>query len=200
MTHSVKLRRSMEYLELRFQENDDREGDRYMMIFREKEHGNILNNEPYTTFIKKFDKLQGVINEKIHMRIDAGDDSKKTGFISGFCLDSCYAQWFELKFEFYGLDNEECNPNKELCVMHSLEYKFVDDDYNDMMLDMAADIEKRNGYIYLSSLVHECEVRCSLNNKNTVTVNYSVVCDEKDAKEVCLQLIDHNIALFTRSF
>ena len=84
--------------------------------------------------------------------------------------------------------------------MHSLEYKFVDDDYNDMMLDMAADIEKRNGYIYLSSLVHECEVRCSLNNKNTVTVNYSVVCDEKDVKEVCLQLIDHNIALFTRSF
>ena len=105
-----------------------------------------------------------------------------------------------MKFEFYGLDNEECNQNQQLYVMHSLEYKFVDDDYNDMMLDTVADIEKRNGYIYLSSLVHECEVRSSMNNKNTVTVMYSVLCDKKDAKEVCLQLLNHDIALFTRSF
>lgn len=39
-----------------------------------------------------------------------------------------------------------------------------------------------------------------MNNKNTVTVMYSVLCDKKDAKEVCLQLINHDIALFTRSF
>lgn len=175
-------------------------GDGHMMIFRKKERDDILNNEPYATFSKKFDKLQSVINEKIHIRIDTNDNGKKTGFTSGFYLDSCYAQWFELKFEFYGLDNEESNPNQQLYVMHSLEYKFVDDDYNDMMLDTVADIEKRNGYIYLSSLVHECEVRSSMNNKNTVTVMYSVLCDKKDAKEVCLQLINHDIALFTRSF
>ena len=154
-------------------------GDGHMMIFRKKERDDILTNEPYAAFIKKFDKLQSVINEKIHIRIDMNDNGKKTGFTSGFYLDSCYAQWF---------------------VMHSLEYKFVDDDYNDMMLDTVADIEKRNGYIYLSSLVHECEVRSSMNNKNTVTVMYSVLCDKKDAKEVCLQLINHDIALFTRSF
>ena len=175
-------------------------GDGYMMIFRKKERDDILTNEPYAAFIKKFDKLQSVINEKIHIRIDTNDNGKKTGFTSGFYLDSCYAQWFELKFEFYGLDNEECNQNQQLYVMHSLEYKFVDDDYNDMMLDTVADIEKRNGYIYLSSLVHECEVRSSMNNKNTVTVMYSVLCDKKDAKEVCLQLLNHDIALFTRSF
>ena len=175
-------------------------GDGHMMIFRKKERDDILNNEPYAAFIKKFDKLQSVINEKIHIRIDTNSNGNKTGFTSGFYLDSCYAQWFELKFEFYGLDNEESNPNQQLYVMHSLEYKFVDDDYNDMMLDTVADIEKRNGYIYLSSLVHECEVRSSMNNKNTVTVMYSVLCDKKAAKEVCLQLINHDIALFTRGF
>ena len=99
-----------------------------MMIFRKKERDDILNNEPYAAFIKKFDKLQSVINEKIHIRIDTNSNGNKTGFTSGFYLDSCYAQWFELKFEFYGLDNEESNPNKQLYVMHSLEYKFVDDD------------------------------------------------------------------------
>ena len=96
--------------------------------------------------------------------------------------------------------NSDRGGNQQLYVMHSLEYKFVDDDYNDMMLDTVADIEKRNGYIYLSSLVHECEVRSSMNNKNTVTVMYSVLCDKKAAKEVCLQLINHDIALFTRGF
>ncbi len=69
-------------------------GDGHIMIFRKKERDDILTNEPYATFIKKFDKLQSVKNEKIHIRIDTNDNGKKTGFTSGFYLDSCYAQWF----------------------------------------------------------------------------------------------------------
>lgn len=41
-------------------------GDGHIMIFRKKERDDILTNEPYATFIKKFDKLQSVKNEKIH--------------------------------------------------------------------------------------------------------------------------------------
>lgn len=171
-----------------------------MMIFRKKGRDYILNKEPYATFIKKFDKLQSITNEKIHMRITSGDSSKKTGLTSGFRLDYCYAKWFDLKFEFYGLIDEECIQNQQFCVIHSLSYKFGDDDCHDMMMDTVADIENRNGYVYLSSLAQECEVRCSLNNKNTVTVTYSVFCDKNDAKEICLQLINYDIALFARSF
>lgn len=61
-------------------------GDGHMMIFRKKERDDILTNEPYAAFIKKFDKLQSVINEKIHIRIDMNDNGKKTGFTSGFTL------------------------------------------------------------------------------------------------------------------
>ena len=48
-----------------------------MMIFRKKERDDILTNEPYAAFIKKFDKLQSVINEKIHIRIDTNDNGKR---------------------------------------------------------------------------------------------------------------------------
>ena len=37
----------------------------------------ILKNEPYSTFIKKFDKLPMVINEKIHMKINSVDKDKR---------------------------------------------------------------------------------------------------------------------------
>lgn len=171
-----------------------------MIIYRKKATESILSKEPYATFIMEFDKLQSITNEKIHMRITSDDSSKKTELTSGFSLDYCYAKCFDLMFEFYGMDDADCIQNQQFCIIHSLSYKFGDDDYYDMMMDTVADIEKRNGYVYLSSLVQECEVRCSLNNNKTVTVTYSVFCDKNDVKEICLQLINHDIALFTRSF
>ena len=54
--------------------------------------------------------------------------------------------------------------------------------------------------IFLLWLFKIVEVKCSVNNKSKVTVTYAVFCEEENAKEVCLQLISHDIAIFTRSF
>ena len=171
------------------------------MVFRKKGKAGVLEKEPYATFIKKFDKLTSITNEKIHMRITSGEKGKNFGLTEGFSLDYCYAKMFDLKFEFYKFVEEECIQNLKFCVMHSISYKFEDEeDFHSIMMDTIDDIQKRNGFFYISSLVKECEVKCSVNNKSKVTVTYAVFCEEENAKEVCLQLISHDIAMFTRSF
>ena len=82
-----------------------------------------------------------------------------------------------------------------------ISYKFQDQDaFYEMMMDTINDIQKRNGYFYISSMVKECDVNCSINNKNMVNIAYTVLCEKESAKEVCLQLISNDIAMFTRSF
>lgn len=168
------------------------------MVFMRRGKANVLDKEPYITFLKKYNKLRNLVNEKIHMRISS--NSKKSGFTDGFALDYCYAKWFDLDFEFYKLFDEECIQNQKFCVMHRISYKFDEDYYQEMMMDTIGDIQERADYYYLSSFVDECIVNCAVNNKNVVTVSFCAYCDMKDAKEVCLQLISQDIVLFTRSF
>ena len=82
-----------------------------------------------------------------------------------------------------------------------LSYKFQDEDaFHDMMMDTINDIQKRNGCFYISSMVKECDISCSINNKNMVNITYTVLCEKENVKEVCLQLISNDIVMFTRSF
>ena len=89
-----------------------------------------------------------------------------------------------VSFEAYEYDKDEANQ-----IVADGGYK-----------DTIDDIQKRSSSFYISSLVHSCEVNCFLNDKNVVTVTFKVFCDKQDAKEVCLQLINTDIALFARSF
>lgn len=58
---------------------------------------------------------------------------------------------------------------QSFCIIHTLSYKFEEeDDFHDIMMDTINDIQKRNGYFYISSLVKACDVNCSINNKNMV--------------------------------
>ena len=76
----------------------------------------------------------------------------------------------------------------------------MQDAFHDMMMDTINDIQKINGCFYISSMVKECNINCSINNKNMVNITYTVLCEKENAKEVCLQLISNDIAMFTRSF
>lgn len=174
-------------------------GDEHMMFIR-KGKKNVLENEPYETFIKLYSKLESIINENIHMRIAADTCNKKTGFVGGFVLDYIYTKYFDLDFQFALFIDEERIQNQKFCVFHTLSFMFDDENFQGMMMDTIGDIQKRNGYLYISSSVQECEVNCSVNNKNVVSISFCVCCKKEDAKEVCLQLISHDIALFSRSF
>lgn len=172
------------------------------MVSGRKDGGSALEREPYQTFLKKFNKLDGLTNESVHLKITSGEKKNCfVGFMDGFSLDYCYAKRFDLDFEFCEFAAAERAGSPEFCVMHSIRYRFAEDeDLHNIMMDTIDDIQRRNGYFYLSARVKKCEVNCSVNNRNMVTVTYAVFCGKEDAKEVCLQLISHDIAMFTRSF
>ena len=170
-------------------------------MFLKNTKDDILKKEPYSTFIKKFNRLNSIINEKIHMKINSVDKDKRYGFANGFNLDYVYAKSFYLEFKYYMFVDAEYIQRQSFCIVHTLSYKFEEeDDFHDIMMDTIDDIQKRNGYFYISSLFKECDVKCSINNKNVVNITYTVLCEKDNAKEVCLQLISNDIAMFTRSF
>ncbi len=174
------------------------------MVSGRKDGGSALEREPYQTFLKKFNKLDGLTNESVHLKITSGEKEKKNcfaGFTDGFSLDYCYAKRFDLDFEFREFAAAERDGSPKFCVMHRISYRFTEnEDLHNIMMDTIDDIQRRNGYFYLSALAKECEVNCFVNSKNMVTVTYTVFCGKTDAKEVCLQLISHDIAMFARSF
>jgi len=169
-------------------------------MFSKKQRDRVEEMEPYATFVKKYNKLSNPINQKVHLKIKATKEKDGSGFIDGFYLEYGYTKWFDLLFQFYSLIDDKEPPNIEFCIVHSLSYKFEYDDYFEVMMDTIDDIQKRSSSFYISSLVHSCEVNCFLNDKNVVTVTFKVFCDKQDAKEVCLQLINTDIALFARTF
>ena len=59
-------------------------------MFLKNSKDDILKKEPYSTFIKKFNKLNSIINEKIHMKINSVDKDKRYGYANGFNLDYVY--------------------------------------------------------------------------------------------------------------
>ena len=80
----------------------------------------ILKKEPYSTFIKKFDRLTMVINEKIHMKINSVDKDKRYGFAAGFNLDYVYAKSFDLEFKYYMFVDAEDIQRPSFCIVHTL--------------------------------------------------------------------------------
>lgn len=170
-------------------------------MFLSNSKDDILKKEPYSMFIKKFNRLTSIINQKIHLKINSVDKDKRYGFTDGFNLDYVYAKSFDLEFKYYMFVDAEYIQRQSFCIVHTLSYKFEEeDDFHDIMMDTIDDIQKRNGYFYISSLVKECDVKCSINNKNVVNITYTLLCEKENAKEVCLQLISNDIAMFTRSF
>lgn len=171
-------------------------------MFLRNPQDDILKKEPYSTFIKKFNRLTSIVDKKIHMKISSVDkDKKRYGFANGFNLDYVYAKSFDLEFKYYMFADAEYMQRQSFCIVHTLSYKFEKgDDFHDIMIDTIEDIQKRNGYFYISSLVKECDVKCVINNKNVVNITYTVLCKKKNAKEVCLQLLSNDIAMFSRSF
>lgn len=170
---------------------------RNMMFMKKKE--NVLEKEPYATFLREFSKLNGITNEKIHMCITS-DKKRSSDNFAGFSLDYVYTKRFDLDFQFVTLIDEERIQHQKFCILHTISYRFDDEDYQFMMMDTIDDIKKRNGYIYISSDVIECEVDCGISNKNLVTVSFCIFCNKEKVKEVCLQLISQDIILFARSF
>lgn len=161
----------------------------------------MLINEPYATFIKKFDKLNGAIaNEKIHLRISSDKKNGDEAINKGFSLDRCYTKRFDLDFRYISLIDDEKTRNEKFCILHTISYMYDDIYCEDMMTYTIDDIKKRNGYFYISSDVKECEVDCHINGHNVVAVDFFVCCEKDKAREVSLQLISQDIALFARSF
>lgn len=57
-----------------------------------------------------------------------------------------------------------------------------------------------NGFYYISDKVEHCDVSCLINSRNKVFITYNVKCEMDDAREVSLQLLSQDIAMFTRTF
>lgn len=54
--------------------------------------------------------------------------------------------------------------------------------------------------MFISSLAKSCEVEAAVKAKNRFSLSYEVGCEKENAREICLQLISHDVAIFARSF
>ncbi len=149
-------------------------------------------------------KFKGIsFEDQFGMLVDIEYSSRKNNrlkrLIKNAGFDQPEANIMDIKY--YMFADAEYIQRQSFCIVHTLSYKFEKgDDFHDIMMDTIEDIQKRNGYFYISSLVKECDVKCFINNKNVVNITYTVLCKKKNAKEVCLQLLSNDIAMFTRSF
>lgn len=168
------------------------------LLFIKKKSENVLDYEPYATFIKKYDKLgENILNRKIKWKISSNNKSTEG---DGLEIQSLYCERFDLEFEYYMTIDEDLQ-NQRFSIIHTISYKFDDsEDLRDIMYYTINDIQKKNGRMYISNLVKECDINTSVDGKANVHITFAVQCNKNDAKEVCLQLLSQDMALFARSF
>ncbi len=171
------------------------------LMFIRRANNGVLEKEPYATFIKKFDKLgSSILNKKIKWKIASkkGKDEED----SGFPLQNYYCERFDAEFEYYLVFDEEQIQNQKFVIIHTLSYKFDGDgdEFRDIMMYTIADLNKRSGQLYMSKLVKDCIIHATVDGKDRVNITYTVFCDRDDAKEVSLQLLSNDVALFARTF
>lgn len=96
--------------------------------------------------------------------------------------------------------DEEQIQNQKFVIIHTLSYKFDGDEFRDIMMYTISDLNKRSGQLYMSKLVKDCIIHATVDGKDKVNITYTVFCDREDAKEVSLQLLSNDVAIFARTF
>ena len=168
-------------------------------MFIRRENNGVLEKEPYATFIKKFDKLgNSILNKKFKWKIASKKGKDEDD--SGFPLQNCYCERFDAEFEYYMVFDEEQIQNQKFVLIHTLSYKFDGDEFRNIMMYTISDLNKRSGQLYMSKLVKDCIIYATVDGKDRVNITYTVFCDREDAKEVSLQLLSNDVALFARTF
>ena len=68
------------------------------------------------------------------------------------------------------------------------------------MMYTILDLNKRDDWLYMSKLVQDCIIHANIDGKDRVNITYTVFCEREDAKEVSLQLLSNDVALFLMMF
>ena len=97
------------------------------------------------------------------------------------------------------LDKKDDLQQEKFFVYHELLTEF-DEEFRDCLMDMSDDIRKKQGCMFISSLAKSCEIEAAVKAKNRFSLSYEVGCEKENAREICLQLISHDVAIFARSF
>lgn len=166
-----------------------------------KTQAETLKMKPYAEFLRQFNTLKDVGGETVHIRI-ASDNIAWNEYkvIGGFELNRTYTRWYDLRFVFRTvLDKKDDLQQEKFFVYHELLTEF-DEEFRDCLTDMAEDIRKKQGCMFISSLAKSCEVEAVVKAKNRFSLSYEVGCEKENAREICLQLISHDVAIFARSF
>ena len=162
-------------------------------------NNNVIKYEPYATFLSKYNKLGNrILNKKIKWNIT----SKNSISDCGFPLQYCYCENFDIEFKYYSILFDEAKSQREkFLIVHTLSYEFDDvGGFTDIMMEVIADLNKKNRSFYISNYVEECNVSANFDGINKVNIVFTVFCDRKDAKEVSLELLSHDVAVFARTF
>lgn len=165
-----------------------------------KTQAEILKMEPYAGFLRQFDTLKDIGGETVHIRIASDNIARNEDKVIGLELNRTYTRWYDLRFVFRTvLDKKDDLQQEKFFVYHELLTEF-DEEFRDCLMDMAEDIMKKQGCMFISSLAKSCEVEAAVKAKNRFSLSYEVGCEKENAREICLQLISHDVAIFARSF
>ena len=163
------------------------------MIFISEEKREPLMMDPYLTLNRKFDDLGEEINGKqIKYRINRHN----SGFYEGFELDRYYCDDVSLKFTF-SKNKQATMKDEEYLIHHVIEYDF-DEAFEETQKEATAGIRKRLDYLYYPDCSY-MEYSYCIEGQH-VQMNFDVLTEERNVKNVMNLLVNQDILIFSRGW
>ena len=154
-----------------------------IIYFREKHEW-----EPYKTFIKEFERVRR--EQGLNGTILKIDDKKIPHIYVAGCKEN-------VKFEFKFIKNEQARNLKEAFLIRHFMMISFDENYSELQRIALSEIKRHANYFYIEGaeyIVFSYDISFS-----TAKIYFDVISSEDSIKSICMQLMSHDIAIFSRS-
>lgn len=163
------------------------------VLFINMKEQTSLEKEPYLSFMKRFEALEGNLDgECVKLYVGKG---KSGTFSKGFYIDESYCKNPMITFEFARINSSNKEGEKETFIRMTYSYE-CDSRYDlEWQMDMIKALRRRIPYFYIPSVSH---LEFSSPIEDDVRLQFDVLVPEsEDVPQVCCSLINQVIAIFS---
>lgn len=162
------------------------------VLFINMKEQTSLEKEPYLSFLKRFEALEGNLDgECVKLYVGKG---KSGTFSKGFYIDESYCKNPMITFEFADIRGKgEDEKETVICMTYSYE---CDSRYDlEWQMDMIKALRRRIPYFYIPSVSH---LGFNSSIEDDVRLQFAVIVPKsEDVPQVCCSLINQVIAIFS---
>lgn len=154
---------------------------------------NVLNREPYASFINEYNKLNGTIDEKL---IELTIDFDECELIDGFWHDGCYHKEKMIKFWLKENSNGTNENDKSTEISACIMIEFDPKEHVEVHLERIESIKQRIPFFFIPMVSH-MKTKLYLDDEY-FNVNIEVIVpNTENIKDVCMSIINQYICMFS---